>query len=98
MNKIIFKYDLRTNDRTFLVLPSGAKPLYVDQQNGNIKLWVEQDQKPNKDEGILARAFLVVPTGVVFDLSGVHRHLGTVLCIDGALVWHVYEVTNEQNS
>ena len=95
MNMIIFKYDLRPNDRTLLVLPQGAKPLYVDQQNGNIKLWVEQDQKPNLADGIRARAFLTVPTGEVFDLSGVHRYLGTVLTIEGALVWHVYEVTDD---
>lgn len=95
MKKLIFKYDLRPNDRTLLVLPRGAKPLYVAEQNGKIQLWVEQDKRPPKEEGILARAFLTVPTGVEFNLSGVHRYLGTVLAVQGSLVWHVYEVTNE---
>ncbi len=95
MNKIILKYDLYTDDMTKLVLPSGAKPLYVNQQNDNIKLWVEVDEKPAAEEGIIARSFYVVPTGASFKLSGVHRYLGTVLCLEGALVWHVYEVTND---
>ncbi len=95
MNKIIFKYDLRHNDRTLLVLPMGAKPLYVDQQNGNIKIWIEQDKEPDLGEGIRSRAFLAVPTGEVFDLSGVHRYMGTVPRVKGSLVCHIYEVDHE---
>ncbi len=97
MKKIIYKYPLHTNDWTYLVLPSGAKPLYVDQQSGHIQLWVEQDEKPDRANGINARCFITVPTGEVFHLSGVHRYLGTVLAVQGALVWHVYEITKNND-
>jgi len=93
MKKVIFKYDLRINDRTFLVLPRGSIPLHVDEQNGVIRLWVEQDKDPDPEEGIRARAFHVRPTGEPFECGLVDTYIGTVKVIQGAEIGHVYEVS-----
>jgi len=95
MRKVIFKYDLRQDDRTTLVLPDGAKPLYVDQQNGVVRLWIEQEEIPKAAGGIRARAFYTRPTGTPFDLGVLDTYIGTAFTIEGALVWHVYEVFND---
>ncbi len=95
MRKVIFKYDLRANDRTTLVLPDGARAIYVDQQNGKIKLWIEQDETPKAAKGIRARAFYARPTGEPFDKGDMDHYIGTVCTVDCALVWHIYEVYND---
>jgi hypothetical protein len=87
--KTIWKYDtgLRALDNTIgFAMPEGAKVLSVGNQHQRLCLWVEVDDQGKPE----SRAFCVRGTG--HPLTGDEgEFIGSVIFMDGALVFHVYE-------
>jgi hypothetical protein len=89
----MFKYLIPVQDEpTTLQLPVGATIVEAGVQRPGfgqvaheISLWAEV---PTRDERTTRRTFTVIGTGHEIPHRG--AHVGTVL--DGAFVWHVYEV------
>lgn len=80
----IFKYPLELTDAQVLQLPAGAKPLHVDDQQGQLCLWAAVD--PSRE----TKPYAVAIVGTGHDLPDVLaiKHLGSVQ--QGSFVWHVF--------
>ncbi len=89
MSKRVLKWNVPVDDRPH---PTGAgKVLYVQCQYGpdSVQVWTEESELTAGAE----RQVQVFGTGhqVPFDAI----YLGTAVAMDGALVWHLYDVTFE---
>ena len=82
----IWKYQLMAGDKQTIDMPSGARPLCVQVQNGVPCLWALCDPSAPKEK----RYFEVFGTGHIVT-PGTRDYLGTVQLLDGALVLHVFE-------
>ena len=84
--KTVYKFQLSPG-RTTLNLTAEAKILHVAEQYNGVCLWAELDT----DAPGFSRSFCPVPTGgeVPYDSKG---FVGTVLMMNGSLVYHIYEV------
>ena len=74
-----------------LYLPRSASPIHVQEQYGQLQMWVETELgAPEVD-----RHFRVFVTGQPIDsIEGLGiTHVGTALMEGGAFVAHVYEAT-----
>ena len=87
--RTIHKFVLNIGE-TVLSLPADAKPLYVDNQHGELCLWVELDPH---DFNRVDRHFIVFGTGhLIGDIVGMEiTYIGTTLLDSGYFVAHVYE-------
>lgn len=89
--KTIWKYQLPISDDTSVEMREDATILHLDEGNGydslNIWAWVDTDAM---DE---IRDFAIVGTGHPADhITDRHEYVGTVVCRNLPLVWHVFEV------
>ena len=82
--KTVYKY--RVDGATEIRVPVGSKVIHVGMQNGAPYIWVEVSTNPHLD--IEGRYFEIAGTGWEIEDDAVH--IGSV--IDGAFVWHIYEV------
>ena len=90
MNRRILKFIITPNDEITENLPSGTKPVYVDEQDGNVVVWVEV---PESNEYTLTQkyTFVIVGTGHWYT-NDFLVYAGTAKV--GIFVWHVlYQVT-----
>ncbi len=87
--KTIYKFTLEIGE-TILHLPKNAKPVHVQEQFGELQIWVELD--PFSTDKI-DRCFRVFGTGQTIDeFEGLKiEYIGTALMTGGAFVAHVYE-------
>lgn len=86
--KVIYKYKVPGSNTKFtMTLPVGAEVLTVQKQGLDINMWVLQIAGPAKLE---ERNFRVIGTGHPFDEN--LKYVGTVQELEGALVWHYFEV------
>ena len=83
--KTIWKYSLTPGNTKFCV-PAGGIIRHVDEQFGNICLWIEV----NTDSAEELRSFAVYATGQKNSEENI-KYLGSVKLEGGALVYHVYE-------
>lgn len=84
----IYKYPLEIKDRQHVKLPAHAQILSVQVQHGNLQLWaiVDEDFVQQK-----MRCIEIIATGgKVSDEP--RKYIGTVQQMNGALVWHVFEL------
>jgi len=88
--KQVYKYILRL-DRPICEIPKGGTIRHVDEQLGNICVWVEVDPDQPKEK----RRFEIYGTGhTIREDMGVTRvYLGSVKLEGGALIFHIYEHT-----
>jgi len=89
MAKRVLKWNVPVDDQSH---PVGAgRVLYVQCQFGpeSVQVWTEESELTGSGE----RKVRVYGTGqpVPFDAP----HLGTAVTADGALVWHLFDVTYE---
>lgn len=85
--KTIYKYEVRPT----MLLPEGARILYVGSQNGvEVFLWVEVDTEAKCEE----REFYIFGTGHPVKADVPLHYIGTTQTEVG-LVWHVYEGVKE---
>lgn len=86
--KTIWKYSVEHGIST-LEMPEGARILSVHNQGGKPVMWALVDP----DAPTVQRKFLLAGTG-----HGVSEDptdlvfLGTVLIMDGCVVWHIFEI------
>jgi hypothetical protein len=84
--RAIWKYQIEVTDRQSVEMPSGAMPLFVGVQGGDVCLWAEVDPEVGKQP----RTILVFGTGHPMpDDPG--SYIGTFMLHGGALVFHVYD-------
>ena len=83
----IWKFPLEVTDDECLEMPFGARVLTIQTQNGKPCLWalVEPGSSP------ILRKFRIVGTGHEFDGKG--EYVGTFQLMGGALVFHVFDVS-----
>lgn len=82
----IFKYPLQITDIQYVMMPKGAEILSVAVQNEIVCLWA----LVNPELQYVSREIRIVGTGNPAPDGNV-RFIGTVLMLDGQLVWHVFE-------
>ena len=89
--KQVWKYCIDPNNLTH-IMPKGAKILCVDEQMGNICIWVEVNPSHPHQE---RRIFEVFGTGhpIIEDMGTSREYIGSVKMDGGQLVFHVYEYT-----
>lgn len=84
--KTIHKYQLpELTAEQVLEVPISFKPLDVQMQNGAMTVWGEVDT----DSDVEKLTFFIVGTGHALPKEPT-LYIGTVLQMDGRLVWHVY--------
>lgn len=87
--KVIYKYPLRVTQTQELQLPYGAEVLCCQTQGDEPCLWalVDADAEP-----AVKRTFRIYGKGHEIQEEGHLRYVGTFQQLEGALVWHVFEV------
>lgn len=92
----IYKYplplrDLQLDSTMYVDMPFDAKPISVDNQDGEVTLWAKV---PIKVQGATPHGLVRIGIfGTGHDLpTNIHesRFIGTVLTEGGQLVWHVW--------
>lgn len=90
--RTIYKYDIMNADEGLIEGPI-TKLLYVAEQHGTICVWAEVDTDGPQ------RKFQIMPIGTGWDLTSkqghgcildTHTYIGTVILMNGNLVFHVY--------
>ncbi len=79
----IHKFDCPIDDTLHIMMPSMAKVLCVQLQNGDPYVWAAVDT----NDVLVKRRFNWRGTG--HDISGLHNYVGTVQM--GTLVFHLFE-------
>lgn len=82
----IYKYQLEIKDEQGVKMPSEAQILSVGNQHGRLCLWA--NVYPNNE--IVTRSIVICGTGHKSPV-GNYKFVGTVIQLDGALVWHVFQ-------
>ena len=91
MPEAIWKYLIPIEERFIILnLPIGAVPLRFEVQNKCPTLWV----RVNPYAILSPRRFLCVGTGHEINGGPEYRYIGTCLMDDGALVWHLFEISD----
>jgi hypothetical protein len=88
--KTIWKFPLETTDLQTVRMPSGAVVLTVEAQDARPCLWALVDSEAPK----VNRRFAIYGTGHPF---GGGDYIGTYQLVGGALVFHVFELTEAEN-
>lgn len=93
MNRIIYKYPFAARGVFYLdvTMAAGDKVVHVAAQRSADELptlWIEHDASEQR-VGRQRRRFVLVGTGQPCLTEG--RHVGSAICGEGMLVWHVYE-------
>lgn len=84
--KRIFKIQLQqTNSIQRVAIQKDFKFLKFDFQYGRPVIWVEVEENVRLEEF----NFMIKPTGA--QVSDIEKYLGTVMQLEGALVWHLYQ-------
>lgn len=97
MTKVIWKYVLCEHkyimsDIYGISMPIGAQILTVNKQNDLTCIWALVDP----DAPLCLREFVMVGTGhdIIFE-GKIPTYIGSIQRINGALVFHVFELNNE---
>jgi len=85
----IYKYPFDVNDRVELLMPASAEILTVQMQHGRPCVWARVD--PKEEPGIVV--LRIFGTGHPIDDKNDMEYVGTFQMSGGALVFHVFEVT-----
>lgn len=89
----VWKFPMKVTDLQPLRLPKGAVVLSVGCQGESLNLWAQVDPTETEHED---RIFEVRGTGhelpVVAPSEMRREFIGTTMMLDGALVWHVFEL------
>lgn len=86
--KTIHKFDLYTDDRPRIMMPRGAVPIHVAIQHGKPRLWAIVET----DEPMEPHFFITHGTGHPL-APDIGAHIGSYQLLEGALVFHLFEVT-----
>jgi len=91
--RVVHKFNLNIGE-TVIDLPTSAKTLHVEQQYGQLQLWVET----TPGEPTFERHYRVFGTGHPIDeVAGLEiTYVGTALMEGGAFVAHVYQAVPDK--
>lgn len=84
--KKIWKYTLEILDEQVISMPRNANILYVENQYGDVKIWVEVD---DEEEVYEDRTIYMHGTGHTYEAH--NRYIGSVQIYNGNLVFHIFE-------
>lgn len=84
MNITIWKYPIRVTDEQYLIIPRGATPVHLAEQDGTLCIWALVDPTKVPHEYTVR----VYGTGHPIDEKLEQVHIGSVL--KGPFVWHVF--------
>jgi hypothetical protein len=86
--KSVWKYDVEIGGDVPLAMPVDARIVHVAAQQGPtvVQLWAEVETTAPK----VTRQFFIAGTGHPIENGA--EYIGTAICLDGALVWHLYEL------
>ena len=87
--QVVYKYLANIGNLTTLMLPKGAKILTVQKQGEYFCFWALHTAEGSAIE---PRNIIKVATGHAFDDTKQYEYIGTVQELDGALIWHYFEV------
>ncbi len=83
----IWKYKLETTDIQTIEMPLDAEILTVQEQNGDINMWVKVDT----EKTLVKREIFIYGTGnPIFDNDN-SKYIGTFQLKSGMLVFHVFD-------
>ncbi len=86
----VYKYEVPSEDSFTLLLPRTGKFLAFQAQRGRPQIWMLVD--PSDDRNI-EREFRLAGTGhPIEEPEGNLLYRGTCQMLEGALVWHLFEV------
>lgn len=92
--KTIYKYEIQPDASALgatLMLPERAKFLHIEEQtNDNVYAWFLVETDNHLEE----KRLLIAPTGYALDKFNLGPFLGTFLCLNKSLVFHVFELKN----
>ena len=93
MNKTIWKFEVKVDNKQTLSLPKGAEILTIQTQGNNPFLWVLVNALEEETE---ERVFETFGTGhdVYCDMGIERKYIGTYQMMGGGLVFHVFERIN----
>jgi len=93
--KKVFKYELGWDGVCNLQLPLASEILYFNVQNDIPMLWVLVNPEVTAK---VTRSFIIYGTGhtISVDHSDKISHIGSCLHRNGALVWHLFEVSSKR--
>lgn len=84
----IYKYDLEEGHHV-IIMPKGAVILHVESVNDVVRMWVQVQAAGESEK----RRISMVMTGHNLEpeeLQG--KYIGTAVCVNGRLVWHVFDL------
>lgn len=84
--KTIWKFPLALG-KSILKMPAGSISLFAGDQRGALQLWAQVET----EAPIVRRLFSVYGTGEPMEEIPGRVYVGSVLSLEGHLVWHVYE-------
>lgn len=85
--KVVYKYEIGVHCR--IGIPVGAEILTVQSQNNSVVMWAKVDT----DYDLEIREFKIYGTGHEIDENAT-CYIGTTTVNGGAIVLHVFEITN----
>ena len=85
--RTIHKFQIPVLDEFTVLMPEGAQILHIAVQRDEPQMWALVDATKPAEQ----RYFKLRGTGHLVDFSGVH--VGSFLMHGGALVFHIFEVT-----
>lgn len=90
MTNEVWKFVLPFQDEVTIDMPKGAEIISVANQYETLCVWCLVPQ-PVKERQ--SRRFRIIETGHPIDCSMSLRFIGTVLFVEGSLVFHVFEIS-----
>lgn len=83
---VVWKYDIPERPSFALTMPRDAEILHVAVQHGTPRLWARVDP----DAFLELRLFVTAGTGHLVEPGPVH--IGSLLVLNGDLVFHLFEI------
>lgn len=90
--KVIWKYEIKVTDIFGLDMPEGAEVLTVQVCKEQPCIWALVDNSKPKEK----RVFCIYGTGHIVSAPQTKKYIGTFQQLDGALVWHLFELKGEE--
>ena len=84
----VWKFPIVIDDYQSIAMPSGARLLHIDLQNGTPCIWALVDPHAS----IVKRKLRIAGTGHPIDPIETRNHVGTVQMLGGNLIWHVFDL------
>jgi hypothetical protein len=86
----VWKQPLRITPFQPITIPEGAEVLHIAEQHGELCIWFRCDTSARP----VTRYIAICGTGGACPSDDEGQYLGSVLMLEGGLVWHVFVKVN----